>query len=196
MGDRDEPRGRRDSRPDQGRPSWLEQARPLLSGKEAGGTAKLLREATPGLAGAAQAGKAVALPQLNRISLCTTKVIVPTGNQTINDQFSTGGPNYREFLYTLTNFAGWGQNFDGNGPYLRVQPGGGNLLVEQKNPKGNLSSDKQDFAHTASAPLGTQPRLGGRPPKKPEVRCDSNPVPDENSGLGGVGAPSPTVVSP
>ena len=178
-----------------GRP-WIEQARPLLSGKEAGGVAKLLREATPGLAGAAQAGKAVALPQLNRISLCTTKVLVPTGNQTIEDQFSTGGPNYREFLYALSDFAGWGQSFDGNGPFLRVQPGGGNLLVEQKNKNGNLSTDKQDFAHTIAPPLGTQPQLGGRPPKKPEVRCDSNPAPDVNGGLGQVGAPSPTVVSP
>jgi phospholipid/cholesterol/gamma-HCH transport system substrate-binding protein len=175
---------------------WLAQARPLLSGKEAGGTAKLLREATPGLTGAAQAGKAVALPQLNRISLCTTQVLVPTGNQVINDQFSTGQPNYREFLYSLVDFAGWGQNFDGNGPFLRLQPGGGNLLVEQKNPKGNLATDKQDFAHTAAPPLGTQPQLGGRPPKKPEVRCDRNPVPDVNAGLGEVGAPSPAVVSP
>ena len=175
---------------------WLAQARPLLSGKEAGGTARLLREATPGLAGAAQAGKAVALPQLNRISLCTSKVLVPTGNQVINDQFSTGQPNYREFLYSLTNFAGWGQGFDGNGPFLRVQPGGGNLLVEQKNPKGNLTTDKQDFAHTVAPPLGTQPQLGGRPPMKPEVRCDSNPVPDLNCGLGQVGAPNPAVVSP
>jgi ABC-type transporter Mla subunit MlaD len=173
---------------------WLAQARPLLSGKEAGGTARLLREATPGLAGAAQAGKAVALPQLNRISLCTSKVLVPTGNQVINDRFSTGQPNYREFLYTLTNFSGWGQNFDGNGPFLRVQPGGGNILVEQKNPEGNLSTDKRDYAHTIAPPLGTQPQLGGRPPKKPEVRCDSNPVPDVNSGLGQVGAPSPSVV--
>jgi ABC-type transporter Mla subunit MlaD len=175
---------------------WLAQARPLLSGKEAGGTAKLLREATPGLAGAAQAGKAVALPQLNRISLCTSKVLVPTGNQVINDQFSTGQPNYREFLYSLTNFAGWGQNFDGNGPFLRVQPGGGNLLAEQKNPNGNLTTDKQDFAHTAAPPLGTQPQLGGRGPLKPEVRCDSNPVPNLNTGLGQVGAPNPAVVSP
>jgi phospholipid/cholesterol/gamma-HCH transport system substrate-binding protein len=178
-----------------GRP-WLAQVRPLLSGKEAGGTAKLLREATPGLAGAAQAGKAVALPQLNRISLCTTKVIVPTGNQVIADQFSTGGPNYREFLYSLTNFAGWGQNFDGNGPFLRIQPGGGNLLVEQTNPNGNLTTDERDFAHTIAPPLGTQPQLGGRPPKKPDVRCDRNPVPDVNAGLGQVGAPSPAVVSP
>jgi ABC-type transporter Mla subunit MlaD len=175
---------------------WLAQARPLLSGNEAGGTARLLREATPGLAGAAQAGRAIALPQLNRISLCTSKVLVPTGNQVINDRFSTGQPNYREFLYTLTDFSGWGANFDGNGPFLRLQPGGGNLLVEQKNPQGNLSTDKRDYAHTIASPLGTQPQLGGQPPKKPEVRCDSNPVPDINSGLGQPGAPSPTVVNP
>jgi ABC-type transporter Mla subunit MlaD len=173
---------------------WLAQARPLLSGKEAGGTAKLLREATPGLAGAAQAGKAIALPQLNRISLCTSKVLVPTGNQVINDQFSTGQPNYREFLYSLTDFSGWGQNFDGNGPFLRVQPGGGNILVEQKNPEGNLSTDKRDYAHTIAPPLGTQPQLGGRGPLKPDVRCDSSPAPDLNAGLGQVGAPNPSVV--
>jgi ABC-type transporter Mla subunit MlaD len=175
-----------------GRP-WIEQARPLLSGKEAGGTARLLREGTPGLAGAAQAGKAVALPQLNRISLCSTKVLTPTFNQTINDQFSTGGPNYREFLYTLADFSGWGAHFDGNGTFLRVQPGGGSVLVEQKNQLGNLSTDKRDYAHTAAPPLGTQPQLGGKPPKKPEVRCDSNPVPDINAGLGQVGPASPAV---
>jgi virulence factor Mce-like protein len=175
-----------------GRP-WIEQARPLLSGKEAGGTAKLLREGTPGLAGAAQAGKAVALPQLNRISLCSTKVLSPTFNQTINDQFSTGGPNYREFLYTLANFSGWGAHFDGNGTFLRVQPGGGDILVEQRNPNGNLSTDKRDYAHTIAPPLGTQPQLGGKPPKKPDVRCDSNPVPDINAGLGQVGPASPAV---
>ena len=38
---------------------WLAQVRPLLSGKEAGGVAKLLRESTPGLAGAAQASKQI-----------------------------------------------------------------------------------------------------------------------------------------
>lgn len=171
---------------------WLAQARPLLSGREAGGTAKLLEESTPGLAGAAQAGKASALPQLNRISLCTTKVIVPTGNQTIEDRFGTGGPNYREFFYFLANFAGWGQNFDGNGPYLRLQPGGGDALVKLENPKGNLSTEKQDWAHTVAPPLGVQPQLGGRPPKKPGVRCDSNPVPNVNGALGQVGPPNLT----
>jgi phospholipid/cholesterol/gamma-HCH transport system substrate-binding protein len=175
---------------------WLKQARPLLSGKEAGGTARLLRELTPGFAGAAQAGKAVTLPQINQLSLCTTKVIVPTGNQTIEDRFSTGGPNYREFFFYLANFAGQSQNFDGNGPYLRIQAGGGNQLVAQKDPSGTLTTDREDFAHTIAPPLGTQPQLGGLGPLKPDVRCYTNPVPDINAGLGQVGAPSPVAVSP
>jgi phospholipid/cholesterol/gamma-HCH transport system substrate-binding protein len=174
---------------------WLEQARPLLSGKELGGTAKLLAEATPGLAGAAQAGKARTIPQINRLSLCTTQVIVPTGDQTIADRFSTG-PNYREFFYWLSNFAGWGQNFDGNGYYLRLQPGGGEELVSEPNPLGNLSTDKVSWAHTVAPPLGTQPQLAGRPPKKPDVRCDRNPVPDVNGALGQVGPPNPAAVNP
>jgi ABC-type transporter Mla subunit MlaD len=171
---------------------WLAQARPLVSGKEGGGLAKLLAESTPGLAGAAQAGKAIALPQLNRLSLCGSKVLIPTGNQTINDQFSTGGPNYREFFYTLTDFAGQGQNFDGNGPYLRVQPGGGTTLLEGSNPTETVNTSQQNFAFAPEAPHGVQPQLGGKPPKKPNVRCDKNPVPDLNAGLGQPGAPTLT----
>jgi phospholipid/cholesterol/gamma-HCH transport system substrate-binding protein len=174
---------------------FLAQVRPLLSGKEGGGAVKLLRESTPGLAGAAQASKQTTLPQLNRLSLCTTKVMVPTGNQVINDRFSTGQPNYREFLYNLVNFAGVAQNFDGNGPYARAQIGGGPVLVGEPNPQANKAtlSDRINYAHTIEDPLGTQPQLGGEPPLKPEVRCYTNPVPDVNSGLGQPGPPSPSV---
>jgi ABC-type transporter Mla subunit MlaD len=171
---------------------WLAQARPLVSGKEGGGLAKLLAEAAPGLAGAAQAGKAIALPQLNRLSLCSTQVLIPASSQTIEDQFSTGGPNYREFFYTLTDFAGQAGNFDGNGPYIRVQPGGGGTLVEGKNPHEEVNTSQQNFAFTVEPPKGIQPQLGGRPPKKPDVRCDKNPAPDLNSGLGQPGAPTLT----
>jgi virulence factor Mce-like protein len=173
---------------------WLAQTRPLLSGKEGGGVARLLAESTPGLAGAAQAGKEVALPQLNRLSLCTTQVLVPTANQTINDRFSTGGPNYREFLYNLANFAGFAQNYDGNGPYARANVGGGPILVGEPNPVSNPDtfSDAINYAHTIAAPIGNQPQLGGMPQLKPEVRCQTNPVPDVNGPLGQVGAPTPS----
>ncbi len=173
---------------------WLAQVRPLLSGKEGGGVAKLLEESTPGLAGAAQAGKEVTLPQLNRLSLCTTKVLVPTGNQTIEDRFSTGGPNYREFLYNFVNFASFAQNYDGNGPYARAQAGGGPLLVGEPNPQGNPDtfSDQINYAHTIVPPIGNQPQLGGMPPLKPDVRCYTNPAPDVNGRLGQVGPPTPS----
>jgi ABC-type transporter Mla subunit MlaD len=173
---------------------WLAQVRPALSGKEGGGVARLLSELTPGFAGAAQAGKETALPQLNRLSLCTTKVLAPTFDQTIEDRFSTGGPNYREFLYNLVNLAGFAQNYDGNGPYARAQVGGGPVLVGEPNPQGNPStlSDGINYAHTIAPPIGNQPQLGGMPPPKPDVRCDTNPVPDVNGGLGQVGAPTPS----
>jgi virulence factor Mce-like protein len=172
---------------------WLAQVRPLLSGKEGGGTAKLLAESTPGLAGAAQAGKELTLPQINQLSLCTSDVLVPTGNQTIDDQFSTGGPNYREFFYTLTNFAGAAGNFDGNGPFIRAQVGGGPILVGEPNPEATRASDMINYAHVYENPLGTQPQLGGQPEFKPEVRCDTQPVPDVNGPLSKVGPASPSV---
>jgi hypothetical protein len=96
----------------------------------------------------------------------------------------------------LANFAGWGQNFDGNGHYLRIQPGGGNVLASEPNPLGNLSVDEINFANTAVPPIGVQPQLTPPPPKKPNVRCDSNPVPDLNGPLGQPGSPLPAAVSP
>jgi phospholipid/cholesterol/gamma-HCH transport system substrate-binding protein len=177
---------------------WLAQVRPLLSGKEGGGVAKLLAESTPGLAGAAQAGKQVAIPQLNQLSLCTTQVMVPTADQTINDRFSTGGPNYREFLYTLASFAGAAQNYDGNGPFVRAQAGGGAVLLGEPNPQGNPETytDQVNYSHAGVAPIGNQPQLGGLPPLKSDVPCYTNPVPDVNGPLGQVGAPTPTPVTP
>jgi phospholipid/cholesterol/gamma-HCH transport system substrate-binding protein len=173
---------------------FLGQVRPLLSAKEAGGVAKLLRESTPALAGAALVSKRTTVPQLNQLSVCTTKVMVPTMDQTIEDRFSTGGPNYREFLYNLVNFAGMAQNFDGNGPYARAQVGGGDVLVGEPNPHGNPAtlSDAINYAHTIEDPLGTQPQLGGKPPHKPDVRCYTNSAPNVNGPLGQVGPASPS----
>jgi phospholipid/cholesterol/gamma-HCH transport system substrate-binding protein len=172
---------------------FLGQVRPLLSGREAGGVVKLLRESSPPLTRAAYVSKRRTLPQINQLSVCTTKVMVPTANQVIQDQFSTGEPNYREFLYSLVNIAGQAQNYDGNGPYLRVQGGGGPVLVGEENSKPTSRVERSHYARSIAAPAGTQPQLGKQPPFKPEVRCYTNPVPDLNSGLGEVGPPSPTV---
>jgi phospholipid/cholesterol/gamma-HCH transport system substrate-binding protein len=174
---------------------WLAQVRPLLSGKEAGGAVKLLAESTPGLAGATQAGKAVALPQANQLSQCTTKVLVPTSEEPINDRFSDGGPNYRDFWRLLSNFASASQNFDGNGPYVRAQGGGGPFILEEFNPTLKNPPQKHQFSRSVEKPLGIQPQLQGQPEAHPEVRCETNPVPDLNGGPGQVGDSGVKVVS-
>jgi phospholipid/cholesterol/gamma-HCH transport system substrate-binding protein len=175
---------------------FLAQVRPLLSAREAGGTVELLRQSTPALAGAALVSRRNTVPQLNQLSVCTTKVMVPTGNQVIGDRFSTGGPNYREFLYNLVNFASQAQNFDGNGPYFRLQGGGGSTFIGEKNPTATQGSEKSQFARTIAPPQGVQPQLGDRPPLRPDVRCYTNSPPDVNGPLGQVGPPSSEVVGP
>jgi ABC-type transporter Mla subunit MlaD len=175
---------------------WLAQVRPLLSEKEAGGAVRLLSESTPGLAGATQAGKSIALPQGNQLSQCTTKVLVPTSEEPIEDRFSEGGPNYRDFWYLLSNFASAGQNFDGNGPYVRAQGGGGPVLIEEFNPTFKKPPLQHQFSRAIEKPLGTQPQIQGRPEAKPEVRCETNPVPDINSGPGQVGPTGVNVIPP
>jgi hypothetical protein len=123
-------------------------------------------------------------------------VLQPTFDQTINDQFSTGGPAYREFFYWLSALAGQAQNFDGNGHYLRIQPQAGAVVVRMPNPAATQPIEKEIFGRAAVAPQGLQPQLGGRPPKKPEVRCDKNPVPDLNGGLGQPAGPALSVATP
>jgi len=176
---------------------WLDQARPLLSRAEAGGLVKLVRRATPDLAAGAAAGIETS-GQLSQLSRCTSKVLVPTGDQVIDDRFSSGAPNYREFFYATVNLAGESANFDGNGDFLRLMPSVGDLTASTPNPAPvpGLMPDDVLWANLTSDPLGTQPQLGKKPPYRPEVKCFKNDVPALNSGPAAVGAPSPAPSTP
>jgi phospholipid/cholesterol/gamma-HCH transport system substrate-binding protein len=171
---------------------WIAQVRPLLDPAALGGDSFSLQRATPGLAKAQQAGWG-ALDELDALSQCETNTLQPTANQVISDQFSTGQPNYREFFYATTGIAGESQGFDGNGPYLRIQAGGGDELVHETdpNPLPNIATNKTLYAATAEDPIGTQPILGPAPAKQPKLACQTQPVPDLNGSLGQVGAADP-----
>lgn len=169
---------------------WLRQTDPLLSDAELGGLARILRRSTPDLVETTDAGIGL-LEQIDLLSRCTTDVLVPTGDTVINDDFSTGVENYKEFFYGLAAQAGEGQGFDGNGTFLRVQPSGGGVVAASENPKGGFL-DKRLFTHTISAPLGTQPVLPAElPPLRPDVPCHTNDPPDLNGPAAAVGPPSP-----
>ena len=96
----------------------------------------------------------------------------------INDEFTTGEENYKEFFYALVGLAGEGQNFDGNGMYVRFQTGGGSQSVSL----GSQSSTTgQLFGNNPEVPLGNRPAYPGkRPPYKPEEPCYQQQIPDVN----------------
>ena len=155
---------------------WIAQARGLLGPSELQGVAAELSPATRDLAKVVDATLAL-LPQADLAAKCATRVVLPTGDVKIDDgALSTGAENYKEFWYTMVGLAGEGQNFDGNGMYVRFQPGGGDQTISL-GASGGIA-DKL-FANAILKPLGTRPAFPGkRPPYKPDVPCYKNPLPD------------------
>jgi phospholipid/cholesterol/gamma-HCH transport system substrate-binding protein len=160
---------------------WIAQTRALLGPAELQGLVRELSPATSDLARSIDASVDL-LPQLDLVAKCLTRVVLPTGDARISDgPLSTGVENYKEFWYTMVGLAGEGQNFDGNGPYVRFQPGGGDQTVSL----GTTPLNRQ-FGNAIAAPLGTRPRFPGRrPPYNPTTPCFTNRVPDLNAAATG-----------
>ena len=93
---------------------------------------------------------------------------------------------------------GEGQNFDGNGPYLRFQSGGGSFgandgLVSGAQPNGGFGGETL-YGRAPSPPLGSQPVSGTKPPFRTDVPCYVSPVPDVNGPRAAVGPASPAAL--
>jgi phospholipid/cholesterol/gamma-HCH transport system substrate-binding protein len=168
---------------------WLDQTAALLSEDELGRIASLTARSTPNLAEATNAG-AELMPQIELFSRCVSDVLVPTGDIVLNDSFSTGQPNFREFFYAAVGQAGAGQDFDGNGQYLRVHAGGGPVETRTRVP-GAVAPNEFAYSNAVVAPTGTQPVLTPAPPVRGDVACHRNPVPALNGVAAAVGPPSP-----
>jgi hypothetical protein len=96
----------------------------------------------------------------------------------IQDEFPTGRENYKDFFYAMAGLAGEGQNFDGNGGYVRFQTGGGSQQVSLG--QGNQGAQPQ-FGGLPTPPLGNRPRYPGKlPPYEPDEPCYRQPLPDLN----------------
>jgi phospholipid/cholesterol/gamma-HCH transport system substrate-binding protein len=155
---------------------WIRQARPLVSEAELGGLVQELSPATADLAKLTDESLKL-LPQTDLASRCARDVLLPTGDIVIRDEFTTGAENYKEFFYGLVGLAGEGQNFDGNGMYVRFQPGGGAQTVSL----GSAGAGTQQFGSNVAVPLGNRPFYPGkRPPYKPDVACHTQKLPDLN----------------
>ena len=114
-------------------------------------------------------------------------VVLPAGDLVIQDEFTTGAENYKEFFYALAGIAGEGQNTDGNGMYVRFQTGGGSQSVSlgpSSHQPGGL------FGNNIGVPLGNRPAYPGkRPPYKPNEPCYQQKLPDVNGPAAAKSAP-------
>ena len=182
---------------------FIKQARALLSPQELQGLVNDLRPTTANLSKVVDVTTKL-LPQADLIAQCATKVILPTGDIKIQDgPLSTGVENYKEFWYAMAGIAGEGQNFDGNGPYTRFQPGGGTQTFSTGKLAG---SGDQVFGKTSQKPLGTRPAYTGRrPPHVSDVPCKNQAVPDlsdaktgpaDGQAPGGSSSVAPTPATP
>lgn len=184
---------------------WLDQAKGLLSANELRGLARELEGAAPPLARTTRSALDL-FPEITLASRCVSEVLDPTGDIVIDDgggayPFSTGQPNFNELFYGTVNLAGESQAFDGNGPFVRFQSGGGPERVQVTNPVPNGPTDEVMFGN-AFPPEGTRPTFTSDVPVfRQDVPCFQNAIPDVNgsggAGLpGDVGPPSPQVVGP
>ncbi|HEX8123624.1 MAG TPA: MlaD family protein [Solirubrobacteraceae bacterium] len=166
---------------------WIRQVRGLLRKDELRGLAQELSPASRDLARASRAAISL-FPNQNLLARCFSEVILPTGDIVIREpanrkQFENGAENYKEFLYTLVGLSGEGQNFDGNGQYVRFQVGGGTQTLSTGTTN---TGAPQQFFNLASPSIGVRPVFPGkRPPYRPDYPCYKNPLPDPNSARTG-----------
>jgi len=171
----------------------LNQLKPLLTNKEAGGLAKILVKSTPNTAASVNSLVQL-LPQLRYLGLCLSKTLVPTGNQVIADGgFGNGQKAAREFLYAAVNVAGESQNFDGNGRFVRVMPGGGALNIGTDDP-GADPVQKDLYGPASVPPLGTRPAQAALPPLDASEHCYTQGPADLNGPQAAAGGPNPVVL--
>ena len=156
---------------------WLAQATALLGPSELGG---LVSDLTPAVqaTGSTIHSSTALVSKSNTLARCVTHNLVPTGNTVIQDPpLTTGVPVYKELLSSAVGIAGAGQNFDGNGRYLRSSPAGGSNPVQTS----ALGTQGPLFGNAVLAPLGTRPAWPGKaPPVKSSTPCFQNAAPDLN----------------
>ena len=159
---------------------WLAQTRALMSPPELQGLVNDLQPAVSDFAAFID-GQVKLLPVADAFNRCQNEVVLPSGEQVIQDGgLTTGIQNYKEFFQSLSGLVGAGQNFTGNGYYTRFQPGGGAYAV-QTGPGAPGNSPPRYGNATVPGGGGTRPAKAPKGPYKPNVACHTQPVPNLNA---------------
>ncbi len=161
---------------------WIAQTTALLSPDELQGLVSIL---TPTSEDLAQAGNGTLglLQEQDLLAQCATKVLLPTGDVVIEDGPRTVGvENYKEFFYALVGFNGEGQNFDGNGQWIRAAIGGSQRVETGPTPLTGLKL----YGNAQQTPRGTRPAMPTKlPTQKFTEDCKDQTPPDLNAAVTG-----------
>ena len=163
---------------------WLAQATALLSPEELGGLVSSLTPAVRATTTSLNDTKTL-LVGADQLARCLIHNVIPTGNKVISDPpVSTGLAVYQELFQSAVGLAGAGQNFDGNGRYLRTSVAGGSDLVQTSSVGGQGPL----YGNAVLPPLGTRPAWPGQAPAvRGDIACYKNPPPNVNSVRTGPG---------
>jgi phospholipid/cholesterol/gamma-HCH transport system substrate-binding protein len=161
---------------------WLSQLTALVSPSELG---TLVHELVPAVKSTSKSIPVIRslLSAASELSRCVTGVLLPASNEVIQDGPATTGLKvYQELFQSAVGIAGAGQNFDGNGRYVRASAGGGSQLVQT----AALPGVGPLFGNAVLAPLGTRPAFDDKPPPLDSSRaCYEDPVPNLNAAKTG-----------
>jgi phospholipid/cholesterol/gamma-HCH transport system substrate-binding protein len=170
---------------------WLGELGRLLGPAELAADLDSLVPATRELAPAIDPTAAL-LRQVDLLSRCGTKVLIPTANARIEDGPRTAGTSvFAEFLSATVGANGAAQTFDGNGFMLRGHPGGGGTPVVSGTTRWMR---EPVYGNALAPPEGTRPAApGALPPHRPGVPCHRNRPPDLNGQDAAPGPPDGSV---
>ena len=163
---------------------WLAQSEQLLSPAELGGLLDLLTPAVQGTASTLNSSKAL-LNGSDELAKCFVHTVIPAGNERLSDgPLTTGLQVYQELFQSAVGLAGIGQNFDGNGRYVRSAAGGGSDRVGT----ASLPGGGPLYGNAVFPSLGTRPANPGKqPPLVRTIPCFKNAPPNLNAAKLGVG---------
>ena len=134
---------------------WLAQSEALLSPQELGGLLNYLTPAVQGTSSTLISTKAL-LNGSDELAKCFVHTVIPTGNERISDPpLTTGLQVYQELFQSAVGLASIGQNFDGNGRYVRSAAGGGSDRVAT----GSLPGGGPLYGNAVLPLAGDAPRL-------------------------------------
>jgi phospholipid/cholesterol/gamma-HCH transport system substrate-binding protein len=151
----------------------IKQLRGAVQEDELRGLARNLRSATPPLASVAKSAPGV-LSQLRLLSSCANEVLVPLGNDKLEDKaFPATGPVHQEVAKSFAGLAGESRSHDANSPWFKVQASGGAETLNLGN--GLFGSAIEPIVGNNPPPVRT------RPPLRPDVPCETQEPPDLRS---------------